>query len=179
MAKAKSESTLVITANLKVGQASRLPSARAGAERGRVAELFPHDFELDAGMHRDLVAADAELGFVQRGKRVDALVNVLAAFLRRGADLVITRVGQHRIQTCARIRAAHRVKNFPRHHAPFAVHAAVFFIDAMAGDAGDAFARNFGAFLERKFAALAEGRADGRVAGNANKTSRRCLARGR
>ena len=108
-------------------------------------------------MHGDLMAAHAELRLAQLFHLEGAIVDVLAALLLIGAHLVKRLVGEDLLQTGCIRRAAHGSKDVVGNDSPLAVDAAVFLVDAVAGDAGHAFARERGAIPQRQLAFLADG----------------------
>src|SRR5689334_5545951 len=119
-------------------------------------------------MHRDLMAGDAEVGSADLiefdSARVHGHAGGLVVFVR--LELVVG-VGDGLLKSGAVVAAEDGLVDVAGFDAAFAVSLVVFFLDAMAGDAGDTLARNQRALPEGLFTRLADGRADSSVAAHA------------
>ena len=119
--------------------------------RRRRTILLPHDFELDARVHGDLVAGRAEFAARERLEIDAGHVDVLAGalFVGRCLDLEMLFAVDGFGNAVAADAAHHRGKHVARLDPPLAVRFAVDVLHAMAGDAGDALAGYFGQIPQR------------------------------
>ncbi len=136
-------------------------------EGRRVPVLVPHDFELDAEVHRDLVTGNAEFSFTDVRKFDDVRVDLAAALFIADGDPQIVLLLDGFIEFGFAQGADHRFVNVPRSDVPFAVHLAVSFGKSVTGDAGDPFARDLAALPQRHMPLFAALRADRLVAADA------------
>ena len=144
----------------------------AGLARWAVAILIPDDFQLDAEVDGDLVTADAELRLGDLVVGDHALVDVVAAAVLAGFDRIGLLVGEHVLDHALVAAAVDGFVDLARLDPAFAVDLAVLFFDAVAGDAAHALARDLAARPQRRFARLAELRADLLVAADAEGADR-------
>src|SRR5205085_3651418 len=113
--------------------------------RRRVAVLLPNRLQLDPGMDLHLVAGDAELRLLEHGRRdgllMDADVSLAVGLIAADQDLQPLRVADCLEDAGGVEGAENRLVDVARRDAPRAVDFPVRFADAVAGDAGDSFAR--------------------------------------
>src|SRR5262249_26400146 len=129
----------------------------AGRGGGRGAILVPHHLELDPRVHRDLMARDAELRFRDLLEFQEAEMDAGTPLLRRGGEAVEILLGKDFIELRVLAAAGDGHADVAGLDGALPVGLAVFLGDAMAGDAGDALARDLAARPERLpalFAAL-------------------------
>ena len=147
-------------------------AADAGFACRAVAILIPDDFQLDAEVDCNLMAADAELRLGDLVVRDHALVNVVAAPVGTRFDRVGILVGEHVFDDALFAAAVDRLVDFSRLDPALTVDLAVLFLDPVTGDAGYALTRDLAARPERRFAGFAELRADLLMASNAKSADR-------
>src|SRR6185503_16281805 len=137
-----------------------------------VAELIPHDLELDAQVDSNLMAADAELRLGQLRVRHHAVVDAVATPALAALDGVGLLVGEDLLEDAFLPAAIDGVVDLARLDPALAVDLAVLLLDAVAGDAAHALARDLAHLPQRRFSILAELSANLLVAAHAESADR-------
>ena len=106
------------------------------------AVLSMNDFQPDSRVHSNLVARDADVASLKRCKEVCAAVHVLAwaFFARIQFEFMLLCAGNRRSYASSVASSVHRLVNVAWFDSAVAIAAPVVFVDAVARDAGDAFA---------------------------------------